>query len=235
MKKIRRIILFICEAAWVLGCSNPDVVPLNPESYFPLRVGDYRVYQVTTTSYNQLTCSSHANDTTKNFFIKTWVTDSAKNAEGGYTYVIQRLTTADTTQAWQNLDTWSARVSANQAVVYEENIPYVKIVFPLRDSTTWNANLYNNLAETDYKLINHNVPYTLANGKKFSTTLSVRQSNTQNLVNKDMRTEVYASSVGLIYRSSSVVVYLTDGNCFGTQTPKTGLDYQQILLRYGHQ
>ncbi|MBS1557237.1 MAG: hypothetical protein JST69_00805 [Bacteroidetes bacterium] len=216
-------------------CSHSEMLLPNPQSYYPLQVGDYRIYQVTSTSYNQLACTAQANDTTRIYFLKTLVTDSSKNAEGGFTYVIQRFTTPDTTLAWINLDVWSARVTANQVVINEGNISYVKIIFPLKDSTTWNGNLYNNLGAANYKLISHNVPFTMPNGKKFAISLTVSQSNVQNLVTKDVEVEVYAPPAGLVYKELSVFNYLTDGNCFGAKIIKNGFYYRQTLLRYGHQ
>ncbi|MBS1488654.1 MAG: hypothetical protein JST43_13815 [Bacteroidetes bacterium] len=233
--RIRIVILCCIVGLFTVRCSHTDAISVNAQSYYPLRVGDYHLYQVVRTTYNQLTCASPANDTTKNYFLKTVVTDSLKSSEGVYTYTIQRYISADTTQVWTNLDTWSARITPNQLVVNEENIPYVKINFPLRDSAVWNGNLYNNLGEQDYKLFSHNIPYQLGNGKKFLNSLKVSVSNINNLVNQDIEFEVYAASVGLIYKQSSVLTYLTDGNCFGTKAVKTGIDYRQTLLRYGRQ
>jgi hypothetical protein len=178
---------------------------------------------------------SETNVPLKNYELKVLIYDSSKNVEGTYTYYIHRYTRADSTQAWTDLDSWSARVTTNQVIVNEGNTPYVKLNFPLVSNSKWNGNAYNNLGEEDYNLQNFQRSYQLGNGKKYPTTLIVVQSDNQDFfVYQDKRIEVYAASVGLIYKETTQLTYFQDP-CYGQQKVKTGIIYTQMLKTTGHE
>ncbi|HCW07884.1 MAG TPA: hypothetical protein DGG95_11040 [Cytophagales bacterium] len=216
------------------------MVHISDQSYFPLRVGNYQIYTVNETDINRLSCSTSL--VPKKYDLKVLVFDSVKNTEGGFTYLIHRYTRADSTQAWIILDSWSARKDVNQVVVNEGNTPYVKLVFPMASGTLWNGNTYNGNAVEDYTMTDVGKSYTQGNGKKFSSTVTVVQSDNQDfIVYQDKRIEVYAASVGLIYKETTQLTYFQNdcgsGNtcCLGTQDPKTGIIYTQELKSYGRE
>ncbi len=214
------------------GCTNSDIVTIADQSYFPLRVGNYQIYDVNETDILQLTCGD-GGQTVKNYQLKVLIFDSVKNSAGGYTYDAHRYTRTDSTQAWADLDTWTMRVTSSQVIVNESNVIYVNLIFPLRNNEKWRVNQYNDLkADSLDSLASLGQPYTLTNGKQFKTTLTVVQSNEQNLVYEDKRFEVYASTVGLIYKEITQLNYFTD-QCFGQQKIMNGIIYKQTLKSYG--
>jgi hypothetical protein len=234
MKGRQCIFCFVIMA--VSGCTSSDVVRISDQSYFPLRTGNYQIYQVSETDILQTTCGT-GGKTLSNYQLKVIVTDSAKNQSGGLTYTLHRFTRPDSTQAWAPLDTWTAAVNSNQVIVNESNIIYVPFVFPLANNTTWDGNLYNDLKEVDsiYTMTRLGQPYTLSSGKKFQNTFTVVQSNNMDsIVYLDNRLEVYAPSVGLIYKSTIQLNWFTDPAC-GLYEVKSGIIYYQSLLSYGHQ
>ena len=217
------------------GCSGSDVVRISDLSYFPLRVGNYQIYQVIETNIQHNSCSDTSQPTAKTYDLKVKTYDSAKNSEGGYTYLIHRYTRNDSTQAWADLDTWSARITGNQVIVSEGNTSYVKLFFPLTESGKWNANLYNSLGADYDTLRNFGKPYQLSNGKQYSTTLTVKQADNHDFfVFQDKRLEVYAPSVGLIYKEKTQLTYL-QGTCYGQQIVGSGIIYFQTLKSTGHE
>lgn len=216
------------------GCSNSDAIPISGQLYFPLRVGNYQIYQVSEANIQNTLCTD-TNQPAVTYELKVLTYDSVKNAEGGYSYLIHRYTRSDSTQSWTDKDTWSARVTANQVVVSEGNTSYVKLIFPLVNNSKWNGNLFNNLGEEDYRLTNFNQPYQLTSGKKYATTQTVVQSDNQDFfVFYDKRIEVYAPSVGLIYKETTQLTYFQDP-CYGQQKVKSGIVYSQALKSSGHE
>ena len=160
------------------GCSYSDAVRIPDQLYFPLRVRNYQIYQVNETDIQHSSCNDNSLPS-KSYQLKVLIYDSLKNAEGSYTYNIHRYTRPDSTQAWADLDTWSARVTTNQVIVNEGNTSYVKLIFPLTNNSKWNGNQYNNLVEEDYVLKNFNQAYQLSNGKKYTTSLTVNRVTTR--------------------------------------------------------
>ena len=154
---------------------------------------------------------------------------------GGYSYNIHRYTRPDDTQAWTDLDTWSARVTNNQVIVNEGNTSFLKFSFPLNATSKWNGNQYNNLPREDYSIHNLGMSYQLENGNKYSPTLTVLQSDNQDFfVYQDKRIEVYAATIGLIYKETTQLTYFQEP-CYGSQTVKTGITYTQELKSYGRE
>jgi len=215
------------------GCSPASEVSIAGSSYFPLRVGNFQIYQVTVDTILQKTCGT-GGDHKQSFQLKTLVSDSASTAAGGYQYVINRFRRADSTQAWAPWDTWTARVSSNEVVVNQSNVVYLKFTLPLVNNAVWNSNTYNDLG-LDYDTLRRvGQSYTLSSGKKFNQTIT-SQYNKISLVARDSRAEVYAATVGLIYQQSIQLSYFTDPSCFGLNEVKSGVAYSQSLLSYGHQ
>ena len=221
----------------VVACSSPDLVQISGQSYFPLRVGNYWIYQVKEIDISHISCS----DTTtirKNYQVKMLVYDSVQNTDGSYTYHIHRYTKSDTSQTWTDLDTWSARIDNNQVIVNEENVPYVKFIFPFSNNLTWDGNVYNNLGEDDYVLKNYNTSYVInrvADKLNYPFTLTVVQSDNQDyFVHLDERSEVYTAYTGLLYKSTTQLTYFQDP-CYGEQKVQTGLIYTQTLIGGGYE
>lgn len=240
---VRRWKCLLISATFILtdSCSPPDRIRISDLSYFPLRVGNFQIYQVSETDFQNTSCSDTSEPPTKIYELKVVTYDSTKNAEDGYTYLIHRYTRSDSTQRWEDLDTWSARVTSNRVIVNEGNTPYVKMVFPLVDNSAWNGNLYNNLKDPSnldygiYHVKNLGRSYQLSGGKKYSNTLTVIQADNRDfVVTQDKGFEVYAPSVGLIYREITHLEYLQPF-CPGRQTVASGIIYFQTLKSTGRE
>lgn len=215
--------------------SNSDASEISDQSYFPLRVGDYRIYQVYGSDIHQASCTDTTSQTPNGFELKELIYDSVKNNEHGYTYLIHRYTRTDETQTWKDLDTWSAQINANQVVVTQRNTPFVKLVFPLKNNGRWNANMYNKLEMTAYdSLTNLGKAYQLNNGQTYPVTLTVSHDDRNFITAHDKHVEVYALSVGLIYRETTYLIYL-QGPCEGEQIIESGTAYTQTLDSMGRE
>ena len=220
----------------LVGCSSSDTPKISDHSYFPLRVGNFWIYQVNETDILRLTCKGDG-QTLKNYQLKELIRDSTINTEGGYTYTIHRYTRPDSTQPWVDLDTWTTRTNDNQVIVSESNIPYIKFIYPLVEKTVWNINSYNNTGTSYDTLRNLHQPYTLTTGEKFQNTFSARSDNGEFIIYHDKHVEVYASTIGLVYKESEQLHYFNNTNdpCYGQQVAKNGSIYIQSLISYGHQ
>ena len=220
----------------LIGCSSSDAPQISDQSYFPLRVGNFWVYQVNNTDILRLTCNGKG-ETISSYQLKELISDSTKNTEGGYTYTIHRYTRSDSTKPWSDLDTWTTRTNNNQVIVNEGNIPYVKFIYPLVEKMVWNINSYNNEQATYDTLKNLRQPYTLVNGKKIQNTITARRDNGEFIISHVKEVEVYASTIGLIYKEREELNYFNNTNdpCYAQQVAKNGNIYIQSLISYGRQ
>jgi len=216
------------------GCGEEETPKGSDGEYFPLQAGFYQVYSVEKTVYSEV-------NPTQTFLyeLKTEVVDSFANQEGGLTFVIHISTRATESEPWQFQEVWSARTNQYQAVMTEGNISYVRISFPAIKSKEWNGNALNSLGEDDYQFDGVGVSYELDNELEFSDALIINQHDELTLLIRDRREEVYARNVGLIYKSTSDLVYCNDGQtpaeggCVGLYIIKSGTEMLQMLKEYG--
>jgi hypothetical protein len=89
----------------------------------------------------------------------------------------------------------------------EENITYIKLIFPPEINKTWNGNAQNNLGEQLYEYISVNDP-DVQNNMVFDSTLTVLQSDEDDfIIEKDYELEKYAIGVGMYYKEYHVAKY----------------------------
>jgi hypothetical protein len=193
-----------------------------------MRKGHFQIYDI-----NEIIYTLGDPDTFL-YQLKTVVIDSFFNAESAYTYVIHRSVRENASKPWTYKDTWSSRMENNQAIEREENIDFVRLIFPFHVGLKWNGNAYNTLGVDDYELKGSDG--WSFNGKHFSDCISIEQhSNEDYIVNLDQRYEVYAKNVGLVYREKTLLFYCTDTNsgCIGEQIVDEGTIYEQTIADYG--
>jgi hypothetical protein len=214
----------------MVACDSPEVKPVDIGlNYFPLQTGSYQIYTVEEILYSEIKATE-----TLLYQLKVEAVDSFPNLDATYTYVFNRSKRDSETEPWRNLDTWSVRSSDRELVVNEGNVPYVKLIFPLKKELVWNGNKYNTLPKDDYMLATLDEPF-VTSGMTFDQTLQVIQEDNQDfIVAQDKRTEVYARNVGLIYKETTQLKYCTKDNCTGQQIIESGVIYKQAIIQYGN-
>ncbi len=190
--------------------------------------GHYQIYDV-----NEIIYTLGDPDTFL-YQLKTIVIDSFLNSESTYTYVIHRSVRDDATEPWEYKDTWSSRLVNGQAIESEENIDFVKLVFPFEVGVKWNGNAFNNLDTENYEL--ESSESKTFNEVIFADCITIKQKDNQDfIVNLDKRYESFAKNVGLVYREKTQLFYCTDTNlgCIGQQIVDEGTIYKQTIVEHG--
>lgn len=228
-RPVKQFLACVIVVLLAAACDTEDRKPVDiGKDYLPVAVGTYQIYAVDETQY-----SSVAGVTELHYQLMTEVVDSFPTDDGEYTYVIYRRTRNAETDAWTYLDTWSLRVTDAEAVVNEENIPYVKLTFPAGSGRTWNGNKFNTGAEDRYDMASVGQAYTVGD-QRFDQTLVVEQEDNQDLiVFQDKRTEVFAKGVGLIYKETTQLNYCDKPECLGQQQIESGVIWKQSIILYG--
>jgi hypothetical protein len=225
VKQFRRIFLFLLV---VVGCT-PDEQPVGDigKAYIPLQVGDFQIYDIDETNYFPLEDPENLH-----YQLKTEVVDSFANNAGGHTYVVHRSRRDSESDIWTYAESWSVRVTDIEAIVNENNISFVKIVFPAALGKKWNGNAYNSSEEDEYEITIVHQPYQLGD-IQFENTITVDQENRVDLLFNDRRFEVYAKDIGLIYREVTDLEYCSEVECFGENKIERGIVYKQTIIEHG--
>jgi hypothetical protein len=198
--------------------------------FFPLETGSFREYRVRKIDYPVL-----GDPDTLHYFLKEIVADSFINQTGDITYILERYSKESDTSAWDINAAWTASKSNTNVVVVENNIPYVKMTFPVLEGKRWDGNAFNIMSEELYTF-EETFQSRDIEGENYESTLKiVHQNNPDSVVTTDIRNEIYALNIGLIYKESIILHYCTDNECLGNMIIEEGMDYRQALIGYGNE
>lgn len=117
--------VFLVFSLVIFSCSEDEpVIPDLGLDYYPLKVGNFVLYQVDETDILQSV------ETKTSYELKVTVTDSSINQQGVVTYFLVREKRVNSSSQWESVDTWSCHMLNNRVVQNEGNILFVKLVFP---------------------------------------------------------------------------------------------------------
>ncbi len=230
MRIIAKIFFYVFVLLSFETCQE-SVIPINEDilgyDFFPMEIGRYQVYAVTDIDFVRTGVSD-----TSIYYLKVEVTDSTKNADGSFIYYVagSRRETIDV--EWQVDSLWQVHMNNYIVKVYEENIPIVRLSFPIKEGRTWDSNAYNHFDENEFEIANVNDSFS-ANDSLFQNTVTVINDYTaQNFVNYNSEIEVYAKNVGLIYKE--IIYHEYDQQDYFTEyVIDNGRTYIQEIIEFG--
>lgn len=209
-RKIRILQIFafllFCGIIFITGCkkkndnSNYDF----KYNYYPLDSNHSVTYHVDSISYSY-SAPQYFRDT----FSYDWrmvIGDTFYDNQNRLNYKIYCYRRADSTQPW-NLDRlWSAYRTTTNLQINEDDLRFVKLVFPPSNGQTWNGNVYLPTSTPYDVFLNWNYHYSTIdtsitiNGETFDHAIVVGEVDNEDFVNKTLRREIYAKDVGLVYQ-----------------------------------
>ncbi|MCX7727872.1 MAG: hypothetical protein N2203_00210 [Bacteroidia bacterium] len=169
--------------------------------YFPVKTGNYIIYNVDSTVYDEMT---HIPKTYK-YQLKEIITQSFQNDEGTTAYRLERyIRWYDSTKPydqipWQIKNVWTIIPYNNSIEKVEENIRYVKLIFPVKQNQQWDGNAKNTLGKKIYSYEYIDQSETI-NNHSFEKVLKVKQYQFRSLIQYQNETEKYARHIGLVYK-----------------------------------
>lgn len=218
----------------VIACNTETVEPDETRlgaDFYPLQVGNYSIFEVENIDYKitgEVVASS--------FQLKTQVIDSFVNQTGTLSYEIHYYKRQSPSESWKFLHAWTARRNGNQAILVEDNIPFLKLSFPVSENKIWDGNVLNTLPQDDYEMDSLLSRYITPAQDTIENTLTVIQGNNEDFtVELDRRYEIYGLHKGLVYKEDILLQYCTTTDCLGQEKVESGHEYRQYLLETGKQ
>lgn len=232
-------LLYILIGMLLWSCENESIPPQDTRlglDYYPLEAGSYYVYDVQHIRY----IFGRDPDTLR-YQLKEAVVDSFMGQSGEVIYQLERYSKASPESIWHLDSIWTARKNASRVVIAENNVPYVKLVFPFKLGLKWDGNALNSRAEQIYTLtstsdeVKSGVAGHSPLDSLLSGSLTVIQEQSEDRIITDIRKlETYVEGIGLFYKKSLNLHYCaSDASCVGLGIIESGHDYQQILMEYG--
>ena len=199
--------LWVSLGSLVGGCVKDPAEYLPVEEgreFFPLQPGQFTVFRVDSIYHDQPQQNEPGIHDTTSYLLKEVVDELFIDDSGAEAFVVERYTRFSDTAQWQLLNVYTTRIIENRAERVEENLRYVRMVFPVREGVTWNGNLYNILEPWNYTYQDLGMVRNLpAHGSV--TTVRVNQRNEVNSIRLERAEEIYARELGLIEKREQLL------------------------------
>jgi len=218
------------------------------KGYFPIESGSYIIYNVDSTYYNDFFVPTKAINT--KFRLKEKVQSLYYDDQNRLTARLERYVKYfdnsipyDSMQ-WTLKNIWVENVTSTTAEKVEENVRFVRLVFPVKVNKSWNVNSKNFLTELDFTYQSVDASDNVG-GLPFASVLqTVYDDGGKILTTRNYFTEKYAKNVGLVYKQEINVESQPDPSATPTQlqifyaTPilqriTSGYQYTWTIYSYG--
>ncbi len=214
MQKSLRFVLLIACSSLIFSCKNEtDHVVLDfGYNYFPTDSGHYVIYKADSITYDDFfnpVLVKHIS-----FYLKEKIQSHFTDNLGRPADRIERYVRNTPGDPWELLNVWYQVVGATSAERVEDNLRYVKMVFPQVVGQEWYGNKFITTQipyiepqfyfPWKYKILSKDEPYTNSYAT-FDSTITVLQVSDSTAINKTYSLEKYSRNVGLSYKELWVV------------------------------
>lgn len=202
---------------------DPNTLGYN---YYPINIGQYKIYDVEEIIYQVIGFD------TSIYQLREAIFDSISSADQ-VTYLLRRDKRDNSSMEWEADSVWTVTKTANFLAINENNIPFIKLTFPVRNNGEWDGNSLNSRSE----LIYYYQPLATSIIDSIDATDHIRviiEDIPQNIVNQDLRSEVYARGVGLVIKDYLTLNYCTAG-CSDLGEIESGRSLKQTLIEIGNE
>jgi len=193
--------------------------------YFPLEVGHTWEYQVDSV----LIFQGGTDNIFSTSYIQETITELIAEEGDEKTYRMERSYRNDLSEPWQLQDIWQISISDSKATRTEENLRFIKMVFPATDGTKWDGNVFfdankeftvaaNGVSiyqDWSYKIESLDLTKEY-NGITYPNVMQVSHVDEESLISRRFSEEHYAQNVGLVERRMEI---------FDSQNGDTALDW----------
>ncbi len=184
-------------------------------SYFPDDSGIFVIYQIDSVIYDDFTNTVR----TSTIYLKEQVGEQfIDNLDRVGKRIIRSYSNVDSTiQKWETNNVYYIVRNTLVAERVEENLRYIKMVFPNENNKNWLGNKYivsappyiidtSNYSVRDWKFsVSRRDREYLINSTRYDSTLTITQIQDSSAIFKTLAKEIYAKNIGLIYRESWIV------------------------------
>ncbi|MBK8657433.1 MAG: hypothetical protein IPN22_00760 [Bacteroidetes bacterium] len=125
------------------GCQKQDSLEVTyHREYYPLAPGHYITYQVDSIQYSfSENPDTYVRDTIR-YQLKEIITDTFYDNENELNYRLELYRRSDTLSAFSTWKIWYVKADDYNVQKTEDDIRFIKLIFPPKENESWNGNLY---------------------------------------------------------------------------------------------
>ena len=201
MKKLFYLLII---SSLIISCKKNDSTETvdSTYNYFPVDIGHTWIYDVDSIGYDDNTGATIIDSSHYQYMETT--TETFIEADGKPAQKLDRYYRKNDSDIWASANIWVVKRDNLRAEKVQENVRFVKLVFPLSVNSFWNGNMFNNLSSNNYFVDYFDQPSTV-NGTNYNKTLKVRRDSSVNAIEEIRQFEIYARNIGLIYFESDSI------------------------------
>ena len=214
--KLRYLSLLFVISLIHIAC-EPEILVLPEDTfgyeYYPLELGKYWIYQVD----SLIVLNENDPHFKSESFVKEQITNLFENEQGDTCYVLSRFVGPAQEGPYKLTDTWKIERTNSSLLRIEENLKFVKLVFPINVGQPWDGNLFdqqtdifvaqNQVAvylEWEYEVLNNSASISI-NDSLYNNVVRIQQANYDSGLELRNANEWYAPGIGLIKRSMTIL------------------------------
>ena len=221
------------------SCSD-EIEELNIDfgyEYFPLEVGNYRIYQVDSIIYDPLGRGVVIDSTSSQ--VREMVTNTLLDNTGASIYRLERHVRKTEADPWLLEKVFVQSTDERRAFQIEDNLRVIKLPFPLQAGAEWNAHVFFDSSEIivpvagesiniykdwSWEVLGVNESVNL-NNLSFDQVATIQLSDSENLIELRRATEQYAKGIGLVYREMDILDTQCNACCGGDFSNCSNLEW----------
>ena len=190
---------------------EPDLSNQGYE-FMPLEVGDEWVFDLDSIIYDPEPGGIVID--TLGFELRFVVADTFIDGNNEKVFQVDRYIKRDTTSAWKLTDVWSVKRTEDRVVWREGNLPFISMIFPMKEGSRWDGNAlfdddqvrYKVRGETidvfkfwaDYEV--QSIQEEMIGGRLYDSVATILHVDREITIEKRFSQEKYAKGQGLVYK-----------------------------------
>ncbi len=210
--------------------------------YFPLEIGYTWEYKVDSV----LIFQGGSSNIPSTSFIQEKVTELLSEDGDEKIYKLERRFRKDMNSDWYLQDVWQVSKNNTRATKTEENLRFIKLVFPAVEGEKWDGNVFfdankeftvaaNDITiyqDWNYKIEDVDLSKTY-NGNTYPKVLHVSHIDEESMISKRFSEEFYAEGVGLVERNMQIFdTQNTDTSFLWLERAEKGFQLNQTLISF---
>ena len=205
------------------ACKDREIGPdvnldtTDQQQYFPLQLNRSITYQVDSIVYDFAPGGSIISSAATSF-IREIVADTLRDNDGRLQWKIERYRRTADTLPWVIDRIWAAERTASQAIRTEDNLRFLRLVFPMDRRSEWNGNLWIDASREieiagermrpftgwNYEVDSIDIPRQVG-AFQFDSTLVITEVDETNIIERRLSRCVYAKNVGLVWKEQWIL------------------------------
>lgn len=192
-----------------------DLNIAEQQQYFPIVEGKSIEYQVDSIVYDPDLIENSVSFTR---YVKEVTGDTFRDQNGILMHRIERYNKENLTDPWVLERIWAAALTDRQAIREEDNLRFLRMVFPMDRRSEWNGNLWINqqyeiqvYGEKIRPFVNWNYEVDSIDIERqvgaftFDSTLVITEADETNIIERRYSKVIYAKNVGLVFKEQWVL------------------------------